>query len=138
MSAQGATLGRRTAHMPLWPVAGLVVFAIAAGIGLWMIGQAPREAPATSSGVFESTTQVREQAAVPAIDPSMIHESTTGVRELGLPAVPALRPELVFESTTAVREGAASGITYVHGLENPGSYHEPITGRAGSPCPECR
>ena len=31
MSAQGATLRRGTAHMPIWPVAALVAVAAAAG-----------------------------------------------------------------------------------------------------------
>lgn len=149
MSAQGATLDRGTAHLPIWPVAGLVVVAVVAAIGLRMIGDAGRDAaPQTSTGVFESTTALREQGAIPAVDPSLIFESSTALRELGLVAVPAVDRGLIFESTTAVREGAPFGVTYIHGLENAGAYqanaipgkaapHDPIVA-AGEPCPQCR
>jgi hypothetical protein len=163
MSAQGTTLSRGTIHVPLWPLAGLVVVAIATVIGLNLIGVASREASVPAAGVFESTTQLREQGAIPAAG---VFESTTQLREQG--AIPAAG---LFESTTQLREQGAiseAGLlpsqavvglenpgayvsqapTYATGLENPGAYpanaidgkaepHEPIVA-AGEPCMQCR
>lgn len=136
MSAQGASL-RRGIQLPIWPLVGVMVAAVVAVIGVRMFDDARRDAPAAYTGVFESTTALREQAAVPVVDPSLIFESSTGVRELGLSAPLAVNPGLIFESTTAVREAAPPAITYVHGLENPGAYVPDVTGRAGAPCPQC-
>ena len=46
MSAQGATLGRGTVHIPIWPVAVVVVAATAAVIGLSSLSSTDTIAPA--------------------------------------------------------------------------------------------
>jgi hypothetical protein len=75
MSAQGATLGRGTVHIPIWPVAVVVVAATAAVIGLSSIDTIGTIAPARTlvtvtdaQRLANSTAAVREQgAALPVI-----------------------------------------------------------------------
>jgi hypothetical protein len=75
MSAQGATLGRGTAYIPIWPVAVVVLAAAAAVIGLSTIDTIDAIAPARTlvtvtdaQRLANSTAAVREQgAALPAI-----------------------------------------------------------------------
>ncbi len=68
MSAQGATLRRGTAHMPIWPVAALVTVAAATLIGINMIDEAPSQGVVTSVTQTErlanSSAAIREQGAV--------------------------------------------------------------------------
>ena len=91
MSAQGATLGRGIAHIPIWPVAVVVLAATAAVIGLSTIGTIGSIAPARTlvtvtdaQRLANSTAAVREQgAALPVIvgishvAPSLHSESAT-------------------------------------------------------------
>jgi hypothetical protein len=67
MSAQGATLRRGTIELPIWPVAVLVVAALAAAIGMTALGDAGRTKFVTSVTDSErfanSTAAVREQGA---------------------------------------------------------------------------
>ena len=56
MSAQGATLGRGSVRLPMWPVAALVAAAAAVTIGVTMIDGARQEA--------STTTANREQVIV--------------------------------------------------------------------------
>jgi len=72
MSAQGATLRRGTIELPIWPVAVLVVVALAAAIGMTALGDAGQTRFVTSVSDSErfanSTAAVREQgAALPVI-----------------------------------------------------------------------
>jgi hypothetical protein len=75
MSAQGATLRRGTVHIPIWPVAVVVVAATAAVIGLSSIDSIGTIAPARTlvtvtdaQRLANSTAAVREQgAALPVI-----------------------------------------------------------------------
>ena len=100
MSTQGATLRRGTIELPIWPVAVLVVAALAAAIGMTVLrdaGQTRFVTSVTDSERFaNSTAAVREQGAVaPAIpsirpiDPAVLENSSAAVREQGatLPAV---------------------------------------------------
>jgi hypothetical protein len=100
MSTQGATLRRGTVELPIWPVAVLVVAALAAAIGMTALrdaGQTTFVTSVTESERFaNSTAAVREQGAVaPAIpsirpiDPAVRESSSAAVREQGatLPAV---------------------------------------------------
>jgi hypothetical protein len=123
MSAQEGTLARRGAvHLPIWPVATLLVVAVAAAIGLKVIDDVrPGEAVTSiqeTEGYWDSTvghpvlrgrgglvSAVREQPAVAIHVPGRAHEVVFGAQ--------------------------ASGITYVTGLENPGVY--PTDGPAGPP-----
>ena len=73
MSTQGGTLQRRgTIELPIWPVAVIVVVAIAAAIGMSALGDAGQTRFVTSVSDSErfanSTAAVREQgAALPVI-----------------------------------------------------------------------
>ena len=91
MSAQGATLGRGTGYIPIWPVAVVVLAATAAVIGLSTIARIDTIAPARTlvtvtdaQRLANSTAAVREQgAALPVIvgishvAPSLHSASTT-------------------------------------------------------------
>lgn len=68
MSTQGGTLqSRRTIELPIWPVAVLVVVAIAAAIGMAALGDAGQTSFVTSVSDSErfanSTAAVREQGS---------------------------------------------------------------------------
>jgi len=75
MSAQGATLRRGTVHIPIWPVAVVVLAATAAVIGLSTINTTDTIAPARTlvavtdaQRLANSAAAVREQgAALPVI-----------------------------------------------------------------------
>jgi hypothetical protein len=125
MSAQGGTLQRRgTIELPLWPVAVLVVAAVAVAVGMTLLrdaGQTRFVTSVTESQRFQnSTAAVREQGAV-------------------APAIPAIRPidlAVLENSSAAVREQGAVlpatvGVSHVTpslhsqgfaGFENPGAY----------------
>jgi len=132
MSAQGGTLQRRgTIELPIWPVAILVVAAVAAALGMTLLGDTARTRFITSvtdsERLANSTAAVREQGAVaPTID---LTNSGVAIRHRGF----AIN-ESVFEPTTAVREQGATlpvvwGVSHVtpsqasfSGFENPGAY----------------
>jgi hypothetical protein len=70
MSAQGATLRRGTIELPIWPVAVLVVAALAAAIGMTALNSIDTIAPARTlvtvtdaQRLANSTAAVREQGA---------------------------------------------------------------------------
>ena len=67
MSAQGATLRRGTIELPIWPVAVLVVAALAAAIGMTALGDAGQTRFVTSVSDSErlanSSAAIREQGA---------------------------------------------------------------------------
>jgi len=128
MSAQGGTLQRRgTIELPIWPVAVLVVVAVAAAIGMTLLGDAGRTTFVTS-----------------VTDSERLANSTAAVREQGAvaPAIPAIRPidlSVLENSSAAIREQGAMlpatvGISHVApslhsqgyaGFENPGAYAAP-------------
>jgi hypothetical protein len=104
MSAQGGTLARRGAlHLPIWPVAVLLAAAVAAAIGMSVLGGTAEH------GVVASVT-----------DGERFANSSAAVREQGavmpeLTTIPAIDPVTLEGSAAAVREQGA----YIHGLENP-------------------
>ena len=115
MSAQGGTLQRRgTIELPIWPVAVLVVAALAAAIGMTALrdaGQTRFVTSVTDSERFaNSTAAVREQGAVaPTID---LTNSGVAIQHRGFAVRPGLEP------TTAFREQGAAlpvivGISHV-------------------------
>ena len=137
MSAQGGTLQRRsTIELPIWPVAVLVVAAIAAAIGMTLLKSAGQTTFVTSvtdkERIANSTAAVREQGAVlPAIvgishvAPSLHSQGYAGFENPGayVTEAPAFQP----------------------GLENPGAYPAEIAPPAegpvivsGQPCTQCR
>ena len=117
MSAQGATLRRGTVHIPIWPVAVVVLAATAAMIGLSSIDSIGTIAPArtlvtvtNAQRLANSTAAVREQGAVaPTID---LTNSGVAIQHRGFAVRPGLEP------TTAFREQGAAlpvivGISHV-------------------------
>ena len=120
MAVQGATL-QRQGHIPVWPILGLVVLALAAAIGITVLNEVRTTAPATTTqGSVASTAKgvERFQPVAPVVVPqSAIWASSAAIREKG--ATP-------FHSTGRAHEvvlgGQTSGITYAIGLENPGGY----------------
>jgi len=117
MSAQGATLRRGTVHIPIWPVAVVVLAATAAAIGLSSIESIDSTAPArtlvtvpNAQRLANSTAAVREQGAVaPTID---LTNSGVAIQHRGFAVRPGLEP------TTAFREQGAAlpvivGISHV-------------------------
>jgi hypothetical protein len=137
MSAQGGTLQRRgTIELPIWPVAVLVVAAVAAAIGMTLLKSAGQTTFVTSvtdrERIANSTAAVREQGAVlPAIvgishvAPSLHSQGYAGFENPGayVTEAPAFQP----------------------GLENPGAYPAEIAPPAegpvivsGQPCTQCR
>jgi hypothetical protein len=164
MSAQGGTLQRRgTIELPIWPVAVLVVAAVAAAVGMTLLRDAGQTRFVTSvtdsERLSNSTAAVREQGAVaPAIpsirpiDLAVLENSSAAVREQGatLPAsvgISHVAPSLHsvgyagFENPGAyVTEAPAYA-----GFENPGAYPAEIGAPAeghiivnGEPCMQCR
>ncbi len=163
MSAQGGTLQRRgTIELPIWPVAVLVVAAVAAAIGMTVLrdaGQTRFVTSVTESERFaNSTAAVREQGAVaPAIpsirtvDPAVLENSSAAVREQG-----ATLPVIVGISHVAPSLHSVSA-TYGTGWDSIGGqnealhrqYNPPQEGAApkagsnpiivnGEPCMQCR
>lgn len=125
MSAQGGTLQRRgTIEVPMWPVAVLVVAALAAAGGMTLLRDAGQTRFVTSVSDSQrftnSTAAVREQGAVaPAIptirpiDLAVLESSTAAVREQG-----ALLPTVVGISHVAP---SLHSVGFA-GFENPGAY----------------
>lgn len=115
MSAQGATLGRGTIHIPIWPVAVVVLAAAtAAVIGL-------------SSGL-SSTDTIAPARPVIVTDAQRLANSTAAIREQGAVAPVAIGISHVTPKAVAPAVGishvaprAVAPVGYV-GLENPGAY----------------
>ena len=142
MSAQGATLRRGITHLPIWPIAALVVAAVAAVIGISLFDAVRPEGVASvtqSERLANSSAAVREQGAVaPAIpsirpiDPAVLENSAAAVREqgatLGLGRTGIWGVSHVTPSTPTFagfeNPGAyiAPASTYPMGLENPAAY----------------
>ena len=128
MSAQGTTLGRGTVHIPIWPVAVVVLAATAAMIGLSSIGTIDTIAPT--------------QTLVTVTDAQRLANSTAAVREQGgvLPVVwntshvtPSLHASTGFAgfenpAATYIRE--SSGFA---GFENPAASGAVAWGSIGGP-----
>jgi len=136
MSAQGGTLQRRgTIELPIWPVAVLVVAAVAAAIGMTLLKSAGQTTFVTSvtdrERIANSTAAVREQGAVlPAI---------VGISHVA----PSLHSQgyAGFENPGAY----ATQVPTFAGFENPGAYPAEIAPPAegpvivsGQPCTQCR
>jgi hypothetical protein len=155
MSAQGGTLQRRgTMELPIWPVAVLVVAAVAAAIGMTLLNDAGQTRFVTtvtdSERLANSTAAVREQGAVapaiPAIRPidlTVLENSSAAIREQGAVA-PLLHSQgyAGFENPGAYITEAPA---YAPGLENPGAYPVEVGAPAegpiivnGEPCMQCR
>jgi hypothetical protein len=163
MSAQGATLRRGTIELPIWPVAVLVVAALAAAIGMTVLrdaGQTRFVTSVTDSERFaNSSATFREQGAVaPAIpavrpiDPSVLENSNAAVREQG-----AALPVIVGISHVAPSLHGSVSATIGTGWDSMGGQNEalhrqysppqedaaPVAGAHpimvnGEPCMQCR
>jgi hypothetical protein len=79
MSTQGATLRRGTIELPIWPVAVLVVVALAAAIGMTALGNAGQMRFVTSVSDSErlanSSAAIREQGATLPVIVGISHVS---------------------------------------------------------------
>jgi hypothetical protein len=106
MSAQGGTLHRRgTIELPIWPVAVLVVAAVAAAIGMTLLRDAGQTRFVTS-----------------VTDSERLSNSTAAVREQG-----ATLPQVIGISHLAP---SLHSVGYA-GFENPGAYVIPAPAYAG-------
>jgi hypothetical protein len=98
MSAQGATLGRRTVSIPIWPVAVVVLAAATAAV----------------IGLSSTDTIAPARPVTIVTDAQRLANSAAAIREQG-----AVAPVAVGISHVAPR--AVAPVGYV-GLENPGVY----------------
>jgi hypothetical protein len=145
MSAQGGTLQRRgTIELPIWPVAVLVVVAVAAAIGMTLLRSAGQTTFVTSvtdrERIENSTAAVREQGAVaPAIPAIRPIDLTVGISHVA----PSLHSQgyAGFENPGAY----VTSLPAFAGFENPGAYPAEIAPAAeapvivnGQPCGQCR
>jgi hypothetical protein len=156
MSAQGGTLQRRgTIEVPIWPVAVLVVAAVAAAIGMSVLKDAGQTTFVTSVTDVErlanSSAAIREQGAVAPTISLTNSGAAISHRGFAIPeyaGVSHVAPSLHsagyagFENPGAyVTEAPA----LVPGLENPGAYPGEIVAPAEGPiivngeaCMQCR
>jgi hypothetical protein len=118
MSAQGATLRRGTVHIPIWPVAVVVLAATAVVIGLSTLGTdtiAPAR-PVTivtdAERLANSSAAIREQGAVAPVAVGISHVAPSTVGFAG------------FENPGAYGISQVTEATHPVGLENPGAYSE--------------
>jgi hypothetical protein len=132
MSAQGATLRRGAVHIPIWPVAVVVLAATAVVIGLSTIdGLAPAKPVTTvtdAQRLENSSAAVREQGAfIPvAVGISHVTPSATGFAGFENPGAYAtqLPTYAGFENPGAYGISQVTEATHPVGLENPGAYAE--------------
>lgn len=115
MSAQGATLGRGTVHIPIWPVAVVVLAAAAAAlIGLSSIDTIAPARPVTivtdAQRLANSTAAVREQGAALPVVVGISHVTPKATGFAG------------FENPGAYGISQVTEATYPVGLENPAAY----------------
>jgi hypothetical protein len=120
MSAQGATLGRGTVHIPIWPVAVVVLAAatVAAGIGLTSTDTIAPARPLVVTDIqrlANSTAAVREQGAVIPVAVGISHVTPSAVGFAG------------FENPGAY----ATQLPAFAGFENPGAYATQLPAYAG-------
>jgi hypothetical protein len=127
MSAQGATIRRGTAHLPIWPVAGLVAIAAA----VFVITSA-------FDGVERGGRDAAPSIEAAAVNPGMWTLSQAEAYLSELDSVGVANPGMwTLSQAEAYLEGLQVS-TQPTGLENPGAYVPDVTGRAGAPCPQCR
>jgi hypothetical protein len=136
MSAQGATLGRGTVRIPIWPVAVVVLAATAALIGLSTIDTIDTIAPARTivtvtdaQRLANSTAAVREQGATLPV--------TVGISHVA-PSLHAAKGYAGFENPAATYIRESSGYA---GFQNPAASGAPVWGPImvnGEPCMQCR
>ena len=128
MSAQGATLGRGTVRIPIWPVAIVVLGATAAVIGLSSIDSIGSIAPARTlvtvtdaQRLANSTAAVREQGATLPVIVGISHVA---------PSLHASTGYAGFENPAATYIRESSGYA---GFENPAASGAVAWGSIGGP-----
>ena len=153
MSAQGGTLGRGPAiQLPLWPVAALVVAAVAVAIGMTVFtggqpgtreqgGAIPAAVrPLDTSGLegasMWTTSQAEAYVESLAARTAMLENSSAAIREQGavayhapgrahevtIDAIPATTTSIVGLENPGAYLGEVAATVYATGLENPGAY----------------
>ena len=124
MSTQGGTLQRRgTIELPIWPVVALVAAAIAAAVGITLLGNAGQTRFVTSvtdsERLANSTAAVREQGASLPVLVGISHVTP----------LPATVGYVGFENPGAyITEAPAYA-----GFENPAAYATPSWDSVGGP-----
>jgi hypothetical protein len=126
MSTQGGTLQRQgTIEVPIWPVAVLVVGAIAAAIGMTLLRDAGQTTFVTSVTDIErlanSTAAVREQGATLPVTVGISHVT---------PSLHASTGYSGFENPAATHIRESSGYA---GFENPAASGAVAWGSIGGP-----
>ena len=129
MSAQGGTLQRRgTIELPIWPVAVLVVVALAAAIGMTALGNAGQTRFVTSVSDSErlanSSAAIREQGATLPVIVGISHVAPSVAYGMGWDSIGG-QNEALHRQYSSPQEGAAPA-----GLN-------PIMVN-GEPCMQCR
>jgi hypothetical protein len=160
MSAQGGTIGRLgTAHLPIWPVATVLVAAIAGAIALSTLGQGVSRPvdQVTTDAVFEQVTFPRGlenagayPAEVPVAAPVGLENPAAWAGISQITEATATYPRgLENPSAYGISQITEATATYPRGLENPGAYasdgafapkaapYEPIVVN-GTVCGQCR
>jgi hypothetical protein len=144
MSAQGATLGRGTVRIPIWPAVVVVLAATAAVIGLSSIVSTDSVAPSRTlvtvtdaQRLANSTAAVREQGGVLPVVWNTSHVApslhSTGFAGFENPAATYIRESTGFAglenpAATYIRES-----TGFAGLENPAASGAVAWGSIGGP-----
>jgi len=137
MSAQGATLRGGAVHIPIWPVAVVVLAATAAVIGLSTIdatidGVAPARTLTTvtdAQRLANSTAAIREQGAVipVAVDISQVTPSAVGFAGFENPGAYASQ----LPGYAGFQNPGAYPTQLPAGFENPGAYATELPAFAG-------
>jgi hypothetical protein len=137
MSAQGATLGRGTVRIPIWPVAVVVLAAAtAAVIGLSSIDTIAPARPVTivtdAQRLANSTAAVREQGAVAPVVIGISHVTPRAIEYV--PAVDFPGPYGVpVTEAVGISHVTPRAIEYVPAVDFPGPYGVPaVFEQAGS------
>jgi hypothetical protein len=144
MATQGATLGRGTLHLPIWPLVAIVVGAAALMIGMTLI-DAPRPVSTTSEqlpavGISHVTPKVTTDVVglenpgayvAPAVGishvtPNATTETFVGLENPGAYVAPSTSFATGLENPGAYVDEARVFANFANGLENPGAY--PVTG----------
>ena len=137
MATQGATLGRGTLHLPIWPLVAIVVGAAALMIGMTLI-DAPRQSSSAAvvtdvERFANSSAAVRERpdTLAPAVGISHVTPNATTTHMVGLENPGAVIAQAPTYATGLENPSAyvVESPTYANGLENPGAY--PVTAGSG-------
>ena len=124
MATQGATLGRGTLHLPIWPLVAIVAGAAALMIGMTLI-----DAPRTVSTTSEQLPAVGISHVTPKVTTDVVGLENPGAYVAPAVGISHVTPNATTETFVGLENpGAyvAPSTSFATGLENPGAY--PVTG----------